>query len=307
MDKRPRSSITRRWRALWLGVVVIVPSTLAAAPALDPQPPANLSWEAVKRHTADLQGQVARLAEMLGGHLGDESLGVKDVKAIIEALALQRAVEVFASLVATHSRKARHDLLGRSLPLIEEHLQRTEAALAEASNLQDKEALEPPSSAHPISIRSTLADIRKSLGLTPKPAESPPETLGPPSSLGYLGPEPTDNEFEILQFNLQRLRVAAEQMGRGKCYRDFWTRNCADALESHALAHQRRSFVNLMLSTRDLLRKYCPSPRLAPLRQTYGEFLRQLSIRPIVYDYGVETTPFIDRPELMRLQCAEPG
>lgn len=188
MDKRPRSSITRRWRALWLGVVVIVPSTLAAAPALDPQPPANLSWEAVKRHTADLQGQVARLAEMVGGHLGDESLGPNDVKAIIEALALQRAVEVFASLVATHSRKARHDLLGRSLPLIEEHLQRTEAALAEASNLQDKEALEPPSSAHPVSIRSTLADIRKSLGLTPKPAESPPETLGPPSSLGYLGP-----------------------------------------------------------------------------------------------------------------------
>jgi hypothetical protein len=290
-----------------LGVAILLPGPLAAASTLDPKPPAEPSWEAVKRHTGDLQAQVTRLAEMVGGHLGDEALGPNDVKAIIEALALQRAVEVFANLVATRNREGHLELVGRSLPWIEEHLQRTEAALAEASILQDKEALGPPSAAHPLSIRSTLAEIRQNLGLSHQPDASPRETLEPPSGLGYVGPEPTDNEFEIIEFNLQRLRAAAEQMGRGKCYRDFWTRNCADALESHALAHQRRSFVNLMLSTRDLLRKYCESPRLASLRQRYGDLLGQLSIRPIVYDYGVRTTPFIDRPELFRLDCAQTG
>ncbi|MFQ5893310.1 MAG: hypothetical protein ACE5H5_03260, partial [Nitrospinota bacterium] len=88
---------------------------------------------------------------------------------------------------------------------------------------------------------------------------------------------------------------------------EFWTRHCADALESHALAHQRRSFVKLMVHTRDLLRKYCSSPRLAPLRREYRKFLRQLSVRPIIYDYGANTIPFVDRPDFFHLRCAQAG
>ncbi|MFQ6672965.1 MAG: hypothetical protein ACE5KY_06665 [Candidatus Tectimicrobiota bacterium] len=305
--QRFRHPLIRRWQAVGLGALVFVSGALAAGPSLDPQPAAPPTPEAVERLTGALQRQVASLAEAVGAHLGDESLGPKDVKAIIEVLALQRAVEVFANLVATHNRKANQEILGRSLPWVEEYLQRSEAALAEAPALRSREASEPPSAAHPVSIRSTLAEIRHTLGLAPQPTVSQLEAAEPPGDLGYVGPEPTDDELEVVQFNLERLRDAAEHMGRGKCYREFWTRHCGDALESHALPHQRRSFVRLMVHTRDLLRKYCASPRLAPLRREYRKILRQLAIRPIVYDYGAHTIPFMDRPKFFRLHCAEPG
>lgn len=305
--QRPWSLNIRWWRGAWLSLFFLASVALAAEPHIDPKLPAPPSRQAVERLASKLQGQATRLAEMVGAHLGDETLGPRDVKAIIEVLALQRVVEVFANLVETYNRKDHQDILGRSLLWVEEFFRRAEVAFAEAPKLRSMEAAKPPSAAHPVSIRSTLSELRNELGLTQQPAFSRLKPVGPPPSLGYLGPDPTDNEFQVVQFNLELLRAAFERMKRGKCYRDFWTRHCADALESHALAHQRRSFIRLMVATRDLLRKYCSNPRLAALRGEYGEFLRQLSIRPIVFDYGAGTTPFVDRPEFFRLQCTQPG
>jgi hypothetical protein len=260
----------------------------------------------VAEKTGELQEQAGALAKTLGARLANEGLGPKDIRAIMEALAFQKSVHVFAHLVAATSPARRKDLVAQSLPLVEEALARLEKALAEAPGLRIVKAPQPPSVAHPLSIRATLAEIRLALGL---PATAPGQVQAalPPSPLEYMEPGPTEEELQTVRFNLERLREAAELMGRGKCYREFWTRYCGDALESHALAHQKRSFVKLLVKARDLLRKYCSSPKLAALRQEYQELLRDLTIRPIVYDYGTRTTPFIDRPELFRLGCAGPG
>lgn len=272
-----------------------------------PQGADPISLKLVEERTATLQHQVSSLAEDVVAHLGEEPLGVKEVKAIIEVLALQRAVEVFSNLVANHNRAFQRDMLEQSLPYVEESLRRAEEALAEAPSMLLRGVTELPSASNPVSIRSTFEELKASLGLPRVTALSRPEVPEAEAVLEYTGPEPTESELQGVQFNLQRLGEAIELMGHGKCYRDFWTRNCADALEYHALAHQKRSFVKLLVSTRDLLRKYCESPTLSTHRKEYEDLVQRLSVRPIVYDYGLHTTPFVDRPELFRLRCTSKG
>lgn len=283
--------------------LMIAPRAQAANPASKTQEAAASRRQAVGERTATLQRQVSSLAESVVAHLGKETLGPNDVRAIVEVLALQRAVEVFANLVASHDHTADQDILIQSLPMMEEYLLRAEEALAEAPLLGGQEAPAPPSAAHPVSIRSTLEEIRADLGLSRPAAVSRADSADEEPDINYLGPKPSDDEMQRVQLNLQRLREASSLMGRGKCYREFWTRNCADALEYHALPHQKRSFVTLLVSTRDLLRKYCGSPRLSESRKDYEGLIRQLSVRPIVYDYGSHTVPFVERPELLDLQC----
>jgi hypothetical protein len=281
---------------------------LAQTPAPKPQQEAPNEWqEAVKEATAGLQRQVSSLAESAVSLLGEKNLGPKDIRAIVEVMALQRAVEVFANLVASYARTPQQEVIVQSLPMIDEYWRRVEEALAEAPNMEKMVTLKPPSAAHPVSIRSTLEELRASLGLPKEAGVARQEAVEPRPELHYLGPEPTDDEMQITLFNLQRLRAAAERMGQGKCYREFWTRNCADALEYHALPHQKRSFVKLLVTTRDLLRKYCDNPRLSSLQKEYEGLIQHLSVRPIVFDYGSHTTPFVDRPELFQLQCEESG
>lgn len=289
--------------------LLMLPAPGVSAQSQEPKPQAAPDeWqETVEETTAALQRQVSGLAESAASLMGEKNLGPKDIKAITEVMALQRAVEVFANLVANHSRTPQQEVIVQSLPMIEEYWRRAEGALAEAPKVEKMVTLKPPSAAHPVSIRSTLEELRASLGLPKEPAVSRNEAVERRQDLHYLGPEPTEDEMQVALFNLQRLRAAADRMGRGKCYREFWTRNCADALEYHALPHQKRSFVKLLVSTRDLLRKYCDNPRLAPLHKEYEGLIRHLSVLPIVFDYGAHTTPFVDRPELFHLQCDEAG
>lgn len=301
---------TRQRRVYILGLILwmaFASAAQAADPPTKPQSSPTASRETVEERTATLQRQVASLAEQVVAQLGAETLGPQDVKAIVEVLALQRAVEVFANLVASYNKGSQQHILIQNIPMVEEYLKRAEEALAEAPNVGKKEVPKPPSAAHPVSIRSTLDDVRTALGLSRQPVISKPESPEQEEDLVYFGPEPTDDEMQVAQFNLERLRAAAERMGRGKCYREFWTRNCADALEYHALPHQKRSFAKLLVTTRDLLRKYCESPRLAQLRKQYELLIRHLSVRPIVYDYGGRTTPFVDHPDLVKLQCSKRG
>lgn len=301
---RPPGRRVKRFLGLCILVsLMAAPPTQAARPTPQAQEPASARREAVGERTATLQRQVSSLSEKVVAHLGKETLGPNDVKAIVEVLALQRAVEVFANLVASHDSTADQDILVQTLPMVEEYLLRAEEALAEAPLLGKQETPAPPSAAHPVSIRSTLEEIRADLGLTKPPPIATSDAAEQEPYIDYLGPQPSDDELQIVQLNLQRLREASGLMGQGKCYREFWTRNCADALEYHALPHQKRSFVTLLVSTRDLLRKYCGSPKLIQSRKDYEGLVRQLTVRPILYDYGSHTAPFVERPGLLALQC----